>query len=179
MEMPSAAGIIKAEEKHVFQVERVLAVIQATLVKLDLAAIQVEDWLLFQRKRFDLKIMEEPYHGLQTLFSLADGKFVRRVWGKTVQKVSANVYKAFTREGLMLISPFLQGLVQSVFELASMLESHFHLSVPCLGFFDFDEGFTLSREDLVPVEYPLPRVISKVRPQTSTRSWKFILVHYI
>ncbi len=33
--------------------------------------------------------------------------------------------------------------------------------VPCLGFFDFRDGFSMSRDDLIAVEFPIPRVISK------------------
>ncbi len=129
----------EAEHQSKFSEEQVLASVGERLTALELSACQVEQWLLFQRSRFDLKVFDEPFHGLQFLFNPSSGRYIRRVWGKTRGK----------------------GVVATLEELGDLLEKLFHRVVPCLGFFDFRDGFSMNREDLVAVEFPVPRVISK------------------
>ncbi len=122
-----------------FTDEDVLLFLKDRLDRLELSAIQVEQWILLQRRRFDLRIMEEPFHGLQVLFNPANGQLIKRIWGKTRGRLT----------------------LPSLADLGDAVDKHFERVVPCLGFFDFHEGFSADIDEMVAVEFPVPRVISK------------------
>ena len=51
---------------------------------LDLATVRFEDHLLIMKVKFDLTIAGEPYHARTLIFNLKTGKFLSRIWSKTV-----------------------------------------------------------------------------------------------
>ena len=50
--------------------------LQTTCSGLNLCLIQVEDYLVLQRKHFDLKVFEEPFRAIQLLVSLETWTFL-------------------------------------------------------------------------------------------------------
>ena len=130
-------GSDKATDR--FTAEEVLSRLEEKLETLDLSACRVEQWIVFGRRSFDLKVFEEPFQGIQLLFHPSSGRYLRRIWGKTRSR----------------------GDVTDLTEMGHLLDKFFRRVVPCLGFFDFQDGFSMNREDLVAVEFPVPRVVSK------------------
>ena len=63
-----------------------LMCLSGILEKLRLSLVQVEEWILIQRMKFDLRIDEEPYHSVQVYANMETRKYVVRVWGRTSDK---------------------------------------------------------------------------------------------
>ena len=132
----------KSKERSIVEMsaEQVKQALDASIQDLELTTLIVDSsWIVFQRKNFDLKVMGEPYHGIRLVYNDSSGSYIHRVWGKTKTK----------------------GEVDTVEALAEVLSKVFRRTVPCLGYYEFQNGFSMSREDLVAVEYPVARVISK------------------
>ena len=56
------------------------------LSKLELVAVEIEDWVIFHRSRFDMSVNEEPYLALQLYLNSKTGAFITRVWGRTCSR---------------------------------------------------------------------------------------------
>ena len=107
---------------------------------LEIAAIQVSpDWLLLQRKRFDVTLLDEPYHALQLLVQPKTGTFIQRIWGRTR----------------------LKGTVGKLEDLRSLCWDLFHKTIACLGFFDIPDVPVFHNDDFDIVAFPVKRQISK------------------
>ena len=61
-----------------------VAVIRELIGALDLTAVRFEDYLLILKVKFDMTIAGEPHHARTLLFNLKSGRFLSRIWGKTV-----------------------------------------------------------------------------------------------
>ena len=97
------------EEGSVLQYE--LGEIEEVLQKLNLTSVILGDYLAFLRSDFDLTIAEEPYIAVMLLFDRSSGRFLARIWNKTVA-----VGKAVTKK-----------------ELSSVLSDIFDGGRPCIG----------------------------------------------
>ena len=105
------------------------------LAPLELNPVQVENWLVIQRRRFDLRLYEEPFHAIRVLVDLDSGKFVHRIWGRT-------------REN---------GHLSGIEDLIALLWSVFHQTVACLGF-PHSSSFNSST---IQLEHPVSRQVSR------------------
>ena len=107
------------EEGSVLQYE--LGEIEEVLQKLNLTSVILGDYLAFLRSDFDLTIAEEPYIAVMLLFDRSSGRFLARIWNKTVA-----VGKAVTKK-----------------ELSSVLSDIFDGGRPCIGIPQEDEELPL------------------------------------
>ena len=48
------------------------------VTSLDLIWLELGDWILLQRQRFDLFLVDEPFHAIHLLFNITNGHFIHR-----------------------------------------------------------------------------------------------------
>ena len=106
------------------------------LKELSLTFVQLEDWLVIQRSRFEIRLNEEPFKVMEFYFQPRTGKYYQRVFGKTMGSVMQ---------------------VQDVDSFIKAVSAFFSNTLPCIGAFGpggVPSGFQQ-------VTYPFSRHISK------------------
>ena len=99
---------------------------------LDVTMVQIENWVILQRSKFDLTVNDEPYSALQLYINLKTRTFITRVWGKTHAK----------------------GEIKNAEEMEETCQQTF-AKLTCPGFKDGG-----NQENLLCVEYPFKRMVS-------------------
>ena len=103
---------------------------------LGLFLVQIEGWILIQRTSFDTYMEGEPFQSMQVYANPAANKYLIRAWGRTVKVGDWN----------------------SVDDVRRLCESYFMNTAVCAG---YPGTRPFLPDELVLVEYPYPRWISK------------------
>ena len=121
------------EGKPQFHVDEATAILES----MSLTSFLFKDYLIVMRSEFDMTISDEPYIALTLLYNTKSGRFMARMWDKTVNAGSAT----------------------SLEEFAEACRSHFRGRRLCLGCPESEEegqthSFLLSQT-------PIPRKIAR------------------
>ena len=107
-----------------------------SLGDLGLFLVQIEGWIVIQRTTFDTHVEGEPFQSMQLYADPAAKKYLVRVWGRTVKA----------------------GEWKSVHDVRMLCESYFARTAVCTGYPGTRPD---ASDELVRVDYPCPRWISK------------------
>ena len=122
-----------------FTIENVILCLSEVIREEHLASLQINGWILLLRSEFDCFIEGEPHQAFSFLFNVESGRFLSRVWGKTLD------------QGKVATIPSLIAKVRDTFNDRRM---------PCLGLKSFSEEGD-SNSLAMPTIFPFAREISK------------------
>ena len=81
----------KEEKPPHFQVDEANKILQS----MSLTSFPFRDYLIVMRSDFDMTISDEPYIALTLLYNIKSGRFMARMWDKTVNAGSATSLEDF------------------------------------------------------------------------------------
>ena len=116
-----------------FEMDEALAMLES----LSLTSFMRCDYLIISRQEFDLTVFDEPYIALMLLYNMKSGRFLARLWNKTVAS----------------------GRATTLDELSEVCEGHFSQGKLCLGCPESEEE-QMQHHYLVS-QSPIPRRISR------------------
>ena len=89
---------------------------EKTLKDLTLTSVKVGDYLIVMNHTFDVTLNEEPYLALTVFYNTISGKFLKRIWNKTVAS----------------------GKVVELSEFMDVCSAHLKQGRPCLGYLKYE-----------------------------------------
>ena len=60
--------------------------VKEVVAQFDVTMVQIEDWVILQRCKFDIIVNDEPYPALRLYINVKTRVFITRVWGQTHSK---------------------------------------------------------------------------------------------
>ena len=126
-----------APSKHEESLDIDLNDILPVLEKLKLKSMHCGEYLIVMRSQFDVIISDEPYHALIVLFNLKSGKFMARIWNRSV----------------------VVGKATTVLDIKNACISHFAERRVCLGL--LEDGHEQNKHKFLISQTPLSRKLSK------------------
>ena len=79
------------EEKPQFHVDEATAILES----MSLTSFLFQDYLVVMRSDFDMTLSDEPYIALMLLYNTKSGRFMARMWNKTVNAGNATSLEEF------------------------------------------------------------------------------------
>ena len=107
------------------------------ITDLSLTSLLVGDFFVILNCKPDVMILGEPYLALMVLMELKSGKYIRRIWNRTVGK----------------------GTSQTIDHLVDLCKKHFFQGKPCIGF--PQNGKEEDDCNFLTTQTPIPRKISR------------------
>ena len=116
--------------------------------RLKIAVLEIEDWVILQRSKFDIIVDGEPYPALQLYLNSRSGLYLTRVWGRTCSKgeINSNSYEDI---GDLCNQVFGQGLACCPGKISNNVATKANMPA--------SKG---NIDNLILVEYPFQRKIS-------------------
>ena len=108
------------------------------ITDLSLTSLLVGDFFVILNCKPDVILLGEPYFALMVLIELKSGKYIRRIWNRTVGK----------------------GTSQTIDHLVDLCKKHFYQGKPCIG---FPQNGKEEEDDcnFLTTQTPIPRKISR------------------